>query len=355
MAKYVRRGLTGWLQKCGGGRNVGVSPAVSVPALQGSDTRRHSSSRSGKPKTGILMLNLGGPEKTEDVHDFLLRLFLDKDLIPLPAQSKLAPYIAKRRTPSIQTQYRKIGGGSPIKRWTETQGQGMVDILDKISPETAPHKFYVGFRYANPLTEDAIEQMEEDGIERAVAFTQYPQYSCSTTGSSLNAIYRHYMTRRSPSNLVWSVIDRWPTHKGLVKVCLLMLFAQNIRDEGLPDSSEEDRDDIVILFLLFHSLPLKVLSAHSPFPTTLLFTALKGKEGLHIGHMYRLVWQSKVGPLRWPLSPRQTQAIKAQVTKRQEELLLLVPHFAFTSHHIETPRAGPGILELGGEVRSRRK
>jgi len=32
------------------------------------------------------MLNLGGPEKVDDVHDFLLRLFLDKDLIPLPAQ-----------------------------------------------------------------------------------------------------------------------------------------------------------------------------------------------------------------------------------------------------------------------------
>ena len=44
--------------------------------------------------------------------------------------------------------------------WTEKQGQGMVEILDKISPETAPHKFYIGFRYADPLTEDALDQME---------------------------------------------------------------------------------------------------------------------------------------------------------------------------------------------------
>ena len=110
------------------------------------------------PKTGILMLNLGGPETLEDVHDFLLRLFMDKDLIPLPAQryinsiissvcyyniiyiffsySQLAPWIAKRRTPRIQNQYKKIGGGSPIRMWTDRQGQGMVQLLDKLSPET---------------------------------------------------------------------------------------------------------------------------------------------------------------------------------------------------------------------------
>jgi len=37
----------------------------------------------------------------------------------------------------------------------------MCDTLDKISPETGPHKHYVGFRYAHPLTEDALEAMEK--------------------------------------------------------------------------------------------------------------------------------------------------------------------------------------------------
>ena len=58
--------------------------------------------------------------------------------------------------------------------------------------------------------------VDSDGLERAVAFTQYPQYSCSTTGSSLNGLYRYYGD--TPSNMVWSVIDRWPTHPGLLKV-----------------------------------------------------------------------------------------------------------------------------------------
>ena len=59
-----------------------------------------------------------------------------------------------------------------------------------------------------------------DGIERAVAFTQYPQYSCSTTGSSLNALHGHYRNRRDKSQIKWSVIDRWPTHPKLIKVLL---------------------------------------------------------------------------------------------------------------------------------------
>jgi len=116
---------------------------------------------STKVKTGVLMLNMGGPRKSDEVLDFLTRLFLDRDIIKLPFQSMLGPIIAKRRTPSIIEKYNEIGGGSPIFEWTTKQGNLMCQLLDNISPETAPHKSYVGFRYANTLTEDAIEQMEQ--------------------------------------------------------------------------------------------------------------------------------------------------------------------------------------------------
>jgi len=81
----------------------------------------------------------------------------------------------------------------------------------------APHKPYVAFRYAAPLTEEMYSKLRSDGITRAIAFSQYPQYSCSTTGSSLNELWR-YIRKNDPENTVkWSVIDRWPTHPGLVK------------------------------------------------------------------------------------------------------------------------------------------
>lgn len=278
------------------------------------------------PKTGILMLNMGGPEKSEDVHGFLNNLFHDRDLMRLPVQSKLAPWIAKRRTPKIIEQYNQIGGGSPIKKWTEIQGQGMVEILDKISPETGPHKFYIGFRYVNPLTEDAIEAMEKDGIQRAIAFTQYPQYSCSTTGSSLNAVYRHYRNRAEPSSMVWSTIDRWPTHPGLVEA-----FVECIQEE-MEKFPEEDRDDVVILFSA-HSLPMSVVERGDPYPQEVGATVSRVMEALGHSNPYRLVWQSKVGPMPW-LGPQTDHAIKG-LARRGKQNILLVP-IAFTSDHIET-------------------
>jgi ferrochelatase len=146
----------------------------------------------------------------------LKNLFSDRDLIPLPFQRVLAPLIARRRTPKIEKQYAEIGGGSPILRYTQLQGQGMVALMDELHPETAPHKAYVAFRYAHPLTPETAAQMKADDVTRAVAFTQYPQYSCSTTGSSLNELYRRGRAGDF-GDVEWSVIDRWGTHPGFIE------------------------------------------------------------------------------------------------------------------------------------------
>ena len=147
-----------------------------------------STQAAAKPPTAVVMMNMGGPRDLDEVNPFLTRLFLDRDLMRLPFQSRLAPMIARRRTPKIRQQYDEIGGGSPILQWTRLQGEKMAEMLDELSPSTAPHKAYVAFRYARPLTEDCLEDLARDGVTRAVAFTQYPQYSCSTTGSSLNQL-----------------------------------------------------------------------------------------------------------------------------------------------------------------------
>lgn len=153
-----------------------------------------------------------------ETHDFLKNLFMDGDLIPLPFQRFLAPLIARRRTPQIERQYAEIGGGSPILHYTRLQSEGMAKLLDELHPETAPHKAYIAFRYATPLTEATARQMKEDGVKRAIAFTQYPQYSCSTTGSSLNELYRRGKGGNF-GDIEWSVIDRWGTHPGFIEVC----------------------------------------------------------------------------------------------------------------------------------------
>ena len=117
------------------------------------------------------------------------------------------------------------------------------------------------YRYAHPLTEEALQQLEDDGVQHVVAFSQYPQYSCTTSGSSMHAIYRWYQQNyplktpgpRSPDGVTWSVIDRWPTHPLLVKT-----FAQNIRKE-LETFPLAVRSKVVLLFSA-HSVPQYVMN-----------------------------------------------------------------------------------------------
>ncbi|EUC64097.1 ferrochelatase [Rhizoctonia solani AG-3 Rhs1AP] len=294
--------------------------------------------RSGKSgPTAIVMMNMGGPVDLDEVHLFLSRLFHDGDLIPLPAQKWLAPWIAKRRSPSIREQYAAIGGGSPILKWTRYQGQEMTKLLDELSPATAPHKSYVMFRYAQPLTETTLAELQHDNVKRAIAFTQYPQYSCSTTGSSLNELYRRSIsTPDLASQIQWSVIDRWPTHPGLIQAitenvrAALNKFKPGLGESGAKwEGNEVDRP--VILFSA-HSLPMSVVNRGDPYISEVAMTV--GAVMRELGDWpYRLVWQSQVGPSAW--MGQQTQQAIHGLAKLGRKNAVLVP-VAFTSDHIET-------------------
>ena len=136
--------------------------------------------------------------------------------------------------------------------WTRRQGQLLVDQLNETCKEHAPFKYYVGFRYAEPLTEKTLDQIYQDGIRRLVVFSQYPQYSCSTTGSSINRMAEYYLKQANRQQGVkFSFIDRWSTNEGLVQA-----FADRIQNE-LNEFAPEERNEVVLLFSA-HSLPLSV-------------------------------------------------------------------------------------------------
>ena len=276
--------------------------------------------------TGIVMMNLGGPKTLADVQPFLLKLFEDREIIQLPVQRFLGPFIANRRTKSVQQKYDEIGGGSPILAWTEEQGRGMCERLDEMSPETAPHKFYVAFRYVEPFSEDALRAMKADGIKRAVAFTQYPQFSCSTTGSSLNELWRAAKNVGLQNEFQWSVIDRWPTHPRFIEA-----MTETVK-QGLAQFSDEERDDVLILFSA-HSLPLSVINRGDAYPAEIGASTHEVMKRLDYSHEYLVSYQSDVGPVPW-LGPSTEKVIEDLGEKKRRNVLVV--GIAFTSDHIET-------------------
>ncbi|EGV64906.1 ferrochelatase hem15 [Yamadazyma tenuis] len=281
-----------------------------------------------KPKTGVVFMNMGGPSTVKETHQFLFRLFSDADLIPLgPFQNIAAKFIARRRTPTIEKHYEEIGGGSPIRYWSEYQSKRVCEILDKTSPETAPHKPYVAFRYADPLTEETLVKMKKDGITRAVAFSQYPQYSCSTTGSSMNVLYNATLELDPERSIEWSFIDRWPKLDGFLEA-----FKEHI-EQKINEFPEENRKNVVVIFSA-HSLPMQIVNRGDSYPAEVAATVYAIMEKLKFKYPYRLVWQSKVGPKPW--LGAQTAKIVGKL-ERDEAIdgIVLVP-VAFTSDHIET-------------------
>jgi ferrochelatase len=272
-------------------------------------------------------MNLGGPATQQDVYPFLHRLFADPDLIPIPWQATLAPIIARRRTPQIEQQYAAIGGGSPILHWTEKQGKALAQLLDVERPASAPHIPVVAFRYASPLTHNAIEELQQRGITRAIAFTQYPQYSCSTTGSSINELYRKLLEHDPQGTIKWSIIDRWSTHPGLIQA-----FADRIQVALKKHYSQEDAKDVILLFSA-HSLPMSVVNRGDPYVHEVSATVHAVMDYLGNTHPFRLVWQSKVGPRPW-MGPSTAEVLES-FGKKGKKNVLLIP-IAFTSDHIET-------------------
>ena len=149
---------------------------------------RFASTTDVKPKTGILMMNLGGPIKSDMAAQFMYNMFTDKQTVPGLAKFPrwfIKWFWERRAEKSVKKKYDEIGGGTPLYDWTHKQGSKMWDVLDKISPQSAPHKYYIAFRYSQPNVFDAVDEWIKDGVEHMIGFSQYPQFSCSTTNSSI--------------------------------------------------------------------------------------------------------------------------------------------------------------------------
>lgn len=296
------------------------------------------------PKVGVLLLNLGGPETGEDVEGFLYNLFADPDIIRLPPflaplQSLVALLISKRRAPKSREAYDSIGGGSPILQYTRAQADLMTKSLkDRYGIEA---KTYIGMRYWYPFTEEALAKIREDEINALVILPLYPQFSISTSGSSLRVLQEEFAKKSDlygPQKMFHTVIPSWYDRPGYVK-SVANLIQQEL-DSFTPEEIEEgtSSEQPIPKHVLFsaHGVPASYIEAGDPYKAQIedcverIRALLPSEED---GVKVHLSFQSRVGPVEW-LRPY-TDDVLPSLGEQGVKNLVVVP-ISFVSEHIET-------------------
>ena len=273
-------------------------------------------------KTGILLLNLGGPDRLEAVRPFLLRLFSDREIIRLPGgpigQWLIGRMIAYSRTKEVQENYRRIGGGSPIVHWSTLQGEGMVKRLRARGHDV---EYALCMRYWNPDTDAALDRLEGLGCDRLLALTLYPHYSMATTGSSAAELGR--VMRRRGTRLPLERIDAWYDHPAYLDA-----LAGRVRD-ALAKFPDEIKPT---LLFSAHGLPKHFIEDGDPYVRHIEAT-MQGVLARLPRLPHVLAYQSRVGPVEW-IRPS-TEEVIDQLGAQGVKDVCVVP-ISFVSDHIET-------------------
>ncbi len=272
--------------------------------------------------TGVLLLNLGGPDSLKAVRPFLFNLFSDREIIrlgPSFMQKPVACMIAAMRGGKTEACYRLIGGRSPIFEITRAQAQALEEELNRKEQEgnrpASGFRLYIAMRYWDPLIEDVVPKIHADGIRRLIVFSLYPQYSIATTGSSVSRLMQ--IAARYPIEMV--TIPSWFDNP---------LYIDSIVDK-IKDGMLK-MPDARILFSA-HSLPVRFIEEGDPYEEHIKGTIREITKRIDIP--WDLSYQSKSGPVRW-LEPSTEQMIH-DLARRGIRNVLAVP-LSFVSDHIET-------------------
>jgi protoporphyrin/coproporphyrin ferrochelatase len=271
-------------------------------------------------RVGVVLFQLGGPDTLKAIEPFLYNLFCDPDIIDFPfariGRKPLAKLISSTRARKVQHHYASIGGGSPIRRHTEQQARALE--ADLRGQDIDAHCF-VAMRYWHPFTSEAIENLRAADCDEVVLLPLYPQYSSTTTGSSLNE-WRRLFCDDVPVHAIKTFFEQ-PAYLDSV--------IEKI-NEALSRFPVESRAEIVFSA---HSVPMAVIEKGDPYQRQIEETVrLLMKRGAW-SNPHRLCYQSKVGASRW-LQPSLHHTLQ-QLSAEKIREVCVVP-VAFVSDHVET-------------------
>lgn len=282
------------------------------PALDGPHLRVMTSRR-----VAIVLFNLGGPESQDSVRPFLFNLFNDKAIIgaPQPLRFMIAQLISRTREKLAKANYALMGGGSPILPETEKQAAALeAEISKRVGNVT--FKCFPAMRYWKPFVRDAARAAKDWGATDAILLPLYPQYSSTTTASSLRAWAR-------VSDLPASTICCYPRGGAFAQAHADAILA-TWRNAGSPARPR--------LLFSAHGLPQRVIDSGDPYQWQVEQSVAATRRLLPQDWEVRICYQSRVGPLKW-IGPSTEEEIHAA---GKDGAGVIVSPIAFVSEHVET-------------------
>ncbi len=284
----------------------------------------------------VFLLHFGGPTSSEEVQPFLTELFEDpfilRVLLPEAARKALGRFIARRRVPKADGQYRAIGY-SPINRYTEIQARHLEKKLREIHPRTRVH---VINRYTAPRAQDVVRGLDPRDARRIFLLTLYPHFSHATAGSSMFDFDKAWRLCHGSDHDKMTRVSSWWHQRDYLEYSWELL--RDSLQAALDTAARSDNPRVTVLFSA-HGLPVKYLRRGDPYPHEIRahFAELEARArkwlppGADVA--FELSFQSRVGPVEW-LQPY-TEDMIARLGRERGGQLVMVP-VSFVSDHIET-------------------
>jgi len=273
-------------------------------------------------KTGVVLFQLGGPDSLEAIEPFLYNLFCDPDIIDFPfakiARKPLAKLISTSRAKHVAHHYAEIGGKSPILDFTRRQAVA----LERELRREIDAKVTIAMRYWHPMTDVAIGEMLAFGPDEIVLLPLYPQYSKTTTGSSVNEWNRCF--KQAKSAIPVRVIETFYEDPAYLDSVVAAI-------NGCLDG----RENLADLDMVFsaHSVPCAVIDSGDPYQRQIERTVELVWERGDWPARRHICYQSKVGASKW-LRPSMHETVK-NLAGAGSKHVLVVP-ISFVSDHVET-------------------
>ena len=270
-------------------------------------------------KRAVILFNLGGPDKLENVEPFLFNLFNDGAIISIPSifRYPLAKFISKRRAPIAKNIYKEIGNKSPILELTQEQAKSLENTLST----KGDYKCFVVMRCWHPRASDVIKKVQEYKPNEVILLPLYPQYSASTSGSSINEWKE--ICKKENYQVKTKTICCYPTENNFVEshAKLIKKTIKNLKNNSFK------------LLFSAHGLPENKIKNGDPYQWQIEQTVEQIMSKLTNENLdYTICYQSRVGPLKW-IGPS-TDEIIIKYSKEKKGIVI-VP-VAFVSEHSET-------------------